>query len=247
MKAFKRLLLLVIIILGLMAIWSYKPWLEDEMALSKSYLQVSNFNHEIITRGDTGKEKLVALTIDDGPDPRYTRQILNILKKYDIKATFFVVGESCEAHPELIRQEIAAGHEVENHTYTHPDLVKDNAISTEEEIVRTQHVIEGITCRKTRYLRPPKGLFTHKMVEIAEMKGYKVVLWTICVEHQKAKTTADMANRVIKVAKPGIIILAHDGRLNRTRTVEALPMVIKGYLKKGYRFVTVEELLSYQA
>lgn len=244
MKALKWTLLIVIVISGLLAGVFCVTWMQDELALRKSYLVVSNFNHEIITKGDTGKAKLAALTFDDGPDPKYTPQVLEILKKYQAKATFFVVGENCAAYPDIIRQEIKAGHEVENHTYTHPDLVKERAVSTEEEIVRTGQVIESITGRKPCYFRPPKRLFTSETVKIAESNGYQLVLWTIGVEHRKSKTPEKMANRVIKAAKPGIIILAHDGRLNRTKTVEALPSIIKGYQKEGYRFVTLQELLS---
>ncbi|HEX3012069.1 MAG TPA: polysaccharide deacetylase family protein, partial [Syntrophomonadaceae bacterium] len=186
------------------------------------------------------------LTFDDGPDPQYTPQVLAILKKYNVKATFFVVGEECQAHPELVRREIDEGHEVENHTFTHPDLVRDNGISTEEEILRTGKAIEQITGRKPVYFRPPKRLFTHETVDIADADGYQIVLWTIGVEHKESKTIKDMADRVIKADKPGMIILAHDGRLNRTKTVKALPLVIKGYQSMGYRFVTVHELLTYK-
>lgn len=247
MRALKWILLFIILGSSLLAGKFYADWLQDESALSKSYLLVSNLNHNIITKYDTGKEKMVALTFDDGPDATYTPKVLNILKKYNIKATFFVVGENVQAQPGLIRQEISEGHEVENHTFTHPDLVKDITISTEEEIIRTQHVIEAVSGRKPCYFRPPKGLFTDDTIDIAESNGYIVVLWTIGVEHQKSKTSKAMADRVIKAAKPGIIILAHDGRLDRTKTVNALPLIIKGYQKRGYRFVTLQELLSYHS
>lgn len=247
MKALKWTLLIVIIMAGLLAGKYSAIWSQYEWALTKSYLLAASLNHNIITDFDTGNEKLAALTFDDGPDARYTPKVLDILEKYNIKATFFVVGESCGDYPELIRQEIKAGHEVENHTYTHPDLVKDITISTEEEIVRTQHVIEAVSGRKPCYFRPPRGLFTDETIDFAEGNGYKVVLWTIGVEYKKSRTAKAMADRVIKAAKPGIIILAHDGRLNRTKTIEALPLIINGYQKKGYRFVTLQELLSYQS
>jgi peptidoglycan/xylan/chitin deacetylase (PgdA/CDA1 family) len=247
MRGLKLMLLMIILLTGILAVRFYRLWLEDEMAWSKSYLVAANFNHDLITRGDTDGEKLVALTFDDGPDPRYTGQVLAILQKYKIKATFFVVGENCTIYPQLVRQEIADGHEVENHTYTHPDLVKDTAISTEEEILRTEHVIESITGTKPCFFRPPKRLFTDETIDIAEMHGYQVALWTIGVEHKRSKTVKAMAERVIKAAQPGIIILAHDGRLDRTKTIKALPAIIQTYHKKGYRFVTLQELILYQS
>lgn len=201
------------------------------------------FHHNLITHADT-KKKLVALTFDDGPDPRFTPEVLDILKQYKVPATFFVVGQSCEKYPEIIKRQVAEGHEIENHTYTHPDLRKDNALRTEEEIFRNQEVLMRLTNKQPHYFRPPKRLFTNKTVEIANVNGYQVVLWTVCVEHHASKTVNDMANRVIKKARPGAIILAHDGRLDRSRTVEALPLVIQGYQNQGYRFVRLDELLK---
>jgi peptidoglycan/xylan/chitin deacetylase (PgdA/CDA1 family) len=87
-------------------------------------------------------------------------------------------------------------------------------------------------------------LFTNNTVDVAEDNGYETILWSVCVEHHAAKAVEDMANRVIKYAKPGTIILTHDGRLDRTRSVEALPLIIEGYQKQGYRFVRLDELLK---
>jgi peptidoglycan/xylan/chitin deacetylase (PgdA/CDA1 family) len=245
-RALKGSFLIALVLGSLLAGRHYATWLQHESALSKSYLVVTNLDHNIITGVNTGKEKVAVLTFDDGPDPRYTPQVLQILQKYNIKATFFVVGQSCENYPQLIRQQIKEGHQVENHTYTHPNLVKDITISTEEEIVRTEQVLETIGGRRPTCFRPPRGLFTPETIDTAEDRGYQVVLWTICVEHQKSKTAMDMARRIIKAARPGMIILAHDGRLNRSKTIEALPLIIEAYHKMGYRFVTLDELLFYQ-
>jgi len=201
------------------------------------------FNHKLITQVDT-QEKVVALTFDDGPDPRFTPIVLDILKQYQVPATFFVVGQSCEKYPGLIQRELAEGHEIENHTYTHPDLRKDSFLQTEEEILQNQAVLTRLTGQEPHYFRPPKRLFTNKTVEIAKANGYQTILWTVCVEHHAAKTVDDMAQRVVDKARPGTIILAHDGRLDRSRTVEALPLIIEGYQQQGYRFVSLKELLS---
>lgn len=208
------------------------------------YLVESSFNHRLITKADTGKQKLVALTFDDGPDPNYTPSVLAILKKYNIKATFFVIGKSAEAHPVIIKQMLANGNEVENHTYTHPNLRSDSGLKTEEEIRRCDKTLLKLTGRHAHYFRPPKGLFKNETIEIAAANDYRVVLWTICIEHHRSKTPADMAERIVKAAKPGMIILAHDGRLNREKTVEALPQVITEYQKMGYQFVTLDKLMQ---
>jgi peptidoglycan/xylan/chitin deacetylase (PgdA/CDA1 family) len=212
--------------------------------LGKTLFQIETlFNHKLITRAAT-KEKIVALTIDDGPDPRFTPAVLDILKRYYVPATFFVVGQSCEKYPEIIKRELAEGHEIENHTYTHPDLRSDSGLQTEQEILKNQAVIERLTNKRPHYFRPPKRLFTNNTVDVAEDNGYETILWSVCVEHHAAKAVEDMANRVIKYAKPGTIILTHDGRLDRTRSVEALPLIIEGYQKQGYRFVRLDELLK---
>lgn len=188
------------------------------------------------------KEKIVALTIDDGPDPRFTPILLDILERYQVPATFFVVGQSCEKYPEIVQCELTEGHEIENHTYTHLDLSKANIVEIEDEIIRNQDVIERLTNKKPQYLRPPKRLFTNNTVEAAQANDHEIILWTVCVENHAAPTALDMAERVIEKAAPGTIILAHDGRLDRSRTLEALPLIIEGYQKKGYRFVRIDEL-----
>lgn len=252
MKSVKHLKPTLVILLSMIMAYGllilvYK-WNTEKIEVEKTVFSVTaGVNHQVITRVDTGGQKLVALTIDDGPDPRFTPAILDILKEYHIKATFFVVGENCEAHPDLVKRELREGHEIENHTYSHPDLVDDNAINTEEEIERDQEIIEKLTKQRPIYFRPPKRLFKNETIDIADLNGYTTVLWTIGLEHKKAKTIEDMANRLVDAAKPGNILLAHDGRLDRTRTVEALPLVIKGYQSKGYKFVTLKELLKHQS
>lgn len=222
-------------------------WHTEKNELEKSlFVLSSRISHNVITGVDTGGAKLVALTFDDGPDPRFTPQILDILKKNNIKATFFVVGENCEAYPDILKRQIDEGHEIENHTYSHPDLKKNDALNTQKEIIGAEQAIEKITHQKPVYFRPPKRLFKNTTLDVAEQNGYTTVLWTIGLEYHKARTVPDMANRVIKAARPGTIFLAHDGRLDRTRTVQALPLVIEGYKKQGYRFLTLKELMACQ-
>lgn len=197
----------------------------------------------VLTQVDTAGEKLAALTFDDGPDPRYTPHVLDILKRYDICATFFVVGESAEACPELIERELLEGHEIENHTYTHADLRFLDAFNTEEEIGLTGEVIQRLTHRQATFFRPPRKLFRRETLEIAGQNGYKTVLWTICLENRAMHSPQEMAQRVVKAACPGMIILTHDGVLDRSKSLEALPILIEALQGKGYRFVTLDELV----
>lgn len=193
---------------------------------------------------DTGGRKLVALTFDDGPDPLYTKQILDVLSKYHVKATFFVIGRNARLHPELLFSEIAQGHKVENHTTTHPDLPQCSREEVAREIAETDKIIRDLTHRPPHYFRPPKKLFNQAILDVAAHNGYKTVLWSVCVENRSCKTPEEMALRVINRAEPGIIILAHDGNLDRSKTVAALPIIINAYQEAGYTFVTLDELLA---
>lgn len=207
---------------------------------------ISILNPKVISDSNIMSEKLAALTFDDGPDDKYTSDILDILKKYNVKATFFVVGENIEKNHDLLIRELNEGHEIANHTYTHPDLKGCGELQIVSEILSTGETIKKITNKTPMYFRPPKGIFTKETVAIADLYGYKTVLWNICVEHRESKTVKAMAQRILDKAKPGIIILAHDGRLDRTKTVKAIPLIIEGYKKKGYTFVTLDELLNYK-
>ena len=249
---YRKALLIIMVILGIWLIREHPIKFRSALmpvhkSTDKSELSSKGLlSNPRIFRVHTGSQKLVALTFDDGPDARFTLQALDILQQYDIKATFFVVGETAAAHPELVKRLADQGHEIENHTYTHPDLTQLSAVQTQEEIIRAGEVIEGVTGKKLHYFRPPKGLSTDQTLDIAAANGYQVILWSIGLEHDSCRTINDMAQRVIDKAEPGIIILAHDGRLDRSRTMQALPLVIEGYQKQGYRFVVLKELMDSQ-
>lgn len=217
---------------------------EDSEISRVIYLVNSYLGNKIITHVDTKGEKLVALTFDDGPDPLYSNDVLEILARHNIKATFFVVGENVQAHPQIVKREIGAGHEIENHTYTHADLSLANAAGTEEEIQKTDDLLNKLFNLDMKYFRPPKKLFRPETLDIAKHKGYQTVLWSICVENSQASTPQAMAKRVIDAARPGMIILAHDGRADRSKTLLALPIIIEALQQQGYQFVTLEGLLK---
>lgn len=217
---------------------------EDSELSKVIYVMENSLHDKLISSVDTDGKKLAALSFDDGPDPLYTPGVLEILKRYQVKATFFVVGESIETQPGLVKREIEEGHEIENHTYSHPDLRSESELKTEEEILKTGQLLEKMSGMKGHYFRPPRRLYRKETIEIAERNGYKTVLWTICVENSKVKKPEEMAKRVINAARPGMIILAHDGRLDRSSTLYALPMIIEGLQEQGYEFVTLEQLIS---
>jgi peptidoglycan/xylan/chitin deacetylase (PgdA/CDA1 family) len=191
------------------------------------------------------RQKMVALTFDDGPHPVYTGQILDILRKYHAKATFFMVGVSMKTYPFLVEQVIAAGHSIGNHTYSHPrNLAVCSKPKIEKEIQDCQKVIRKLTGESVLIFRPPRGRLNRKVVQIAKKNGYQIVLWSICGD-RRTYNPQRMARRVIQNIHSGDIILLHDGTFDsRWKDVEATGFIVKALTKKGYRFVTVPELLK---
>ncbi|MGE5396274.1 MAG: polysaccharide deacetylase family protein [Chitinophagales bacterium] len=235
---------IILLVLGILSLIVPPSFFPQDSDFSKAYLVFSvNYNQDIITHSYT-KEKVVALTFDDGPDPRFTPSILDTLNKYHVKATFFVVGEDALLYPDLVQRAVAEGHEIENHTFTHPDLIKDTDLTINEEMLWCQEAIEHIVVRKPQYFRPPRKLFNANILKISDIYGYRTILWTVCLENHKAKTPEAMVRRVVRKCQPGSIVLAHDGHLDRSNTVKAMPLLIEALQKKGYRFVTVDELVT---
>jgi len=201
--------------------------------------------HEIRARGPL--PKVVALTFDDGPHPVYTPKVLEILKRYGVKATFFLIGKQVERYPEIARQIVAEGHEVGNHTYSHPkNLPKENWDEVRQEIEKCSEAIEQATGVRPKFFRPPWGFLNYKVLTLAQLEGYTLVFWTVSADHKDAPTPQAMAKRVLKLVHPCAIILMHDGRIpSRWKDVKALPLIIEGLRKQGYKFVTLSELLKH--
>ena len=188
---------------------------------------------------------VVALTFDDGPDPRYTMPILAILRDEGVRATFFDVGQNALEHPELVREELAQGDEVGNHTFSHPNLRYAPYDEVKRQMTMGEDAIARVSGGKRPVLfRPPFGEFNPVLVPIAQELGYRVILWSIGVENHAAHTPEQMVNRILTRVQPGDIILLHDGRLDRTRTVLALRPLIEQLKARGYQFVTLSEMLD---
>ena len=190
------------------------------------------------------QHKAIALTFDDGPWPTTTTQILDILKKNNIKATFFWVGRYLQTYPELGKQVAASGHAIGNHTWNH-QYIKYNEEGAAREIDRTSSLIEELTGVKASMFRPPGGILNNGLAAYAQKKNYAVIMWSADSLDWRAATPSLMDN-VMRQANSGGIVLMHDGGGNRSRTVEALPDIIARLRKEGYIFVTVPELLQMQ-
>ena len=189
------------------------------------------------------ENKVIALTFDDGPWPKHTAQILDILKKNQVKGTFFVVGRMLKNYPDLGKRIVNEGHTIANHTWNHW-YHYFNKQAAALEIDRTSNLIYNTTGVKTTLFRPPGGKLHNGLAAYAKSKNYTVVMWSADSIDYRLPPPSTLVNRVMRQSTPGGIVLMHDGGGNRSSTVAALPMMIENYRKKGYRFVTVPELLQ---
>ena len=190
------------------------------------------------------QEKVVALTFDDGPHPIYTEQVLNLLEQYGAKGTFFLVGEHAEKNPQVVFRMYEEGHEIANHTYTHPFTKSVSKVM--KEIKQTDDTLFSITGYSPNLFRPVEGQYTDQLVEEVVKEGYKIVMWSW---HQDTEDWKDpgvnkIVNKVLNGIEEGNIVLFHDGGGNRQQTVKALEIILPELKKQGYKFITVTEMLK---
>ncbi|BAY67410.1 polysaccharide deacetylase family protein [Anabaena sp. FACHB-709] len=189
-------------------------------------------------------EKVIALTFDDGPWQKTTPEILEILKQNQIKATFFWVGQAIQANPDIAKRVVAEGHAIGNHTWHHW-YRRMNEATAKSEIERTSDLIYKTTGVKTHLFRPPGGVLNNGLVAYAKSQKNAVVMWSLTSADTDPRAKPEVfVKNVVKGAKPGYIVLMHDGGGDRQRTVKALPQIISGLKQQGYKFVTVPELLE---
>ena len=197
----------------------------------------------VLDHGDP-RRKWLALTFDDGPHPAYTPKLLAILKQYNVRATFFLVGKMAEQYPDLVRAEMAAGHELGNHTYHHVNLLEIPVGAVATEIKACGEVIQGITGQAPGLFRPPGGDYDKRVAETAESLGYTMVLWTDDPADYASPGVKLVTSRVLCDLSDGGIVLLHDGV---QQTVDLLAPLLAVLKAKGYEFVTADEMLPQRA
>ncbi|OGR91027.1 MAG: hypothetical protein A2992_00340 [Elusimicrobia bacterium RIFCSPLOWO2_01_FULL_59_12] len=183
----------------------------------------------------------IALTFDDGPHAGRTEQLLAVLKKARVPATFFVVGKMADRYPQLLRRISDDGHQLANHTYSHPNLSglsDDNVIG---ELEQTRDVIQRLTGQKSTLFRPPGGDFSRRTVRVTSQAGYQMVLWSILSRDLNGTPPGTMRRRILQNAADGGIVLMHSGMPN---TIAMLPDLIAQLKDRGFHFVTVSTLLG---
>lgn len=184
----------------------------------------------------------VAMTFDDGPHPSLTPRLLDILKERNIKATFYVVGKLAAQHPEILQRMVREGHEIGNHTWNHPSLTKLGSSRVQSEMDRTTKAIVDATGIPPRTMRPPYGATNSRLNQKMDKEmGMKVIMWSVDPLDWKYRNASRVASQIIEKTRPGNIVLAHD--IHKT-TVDAMPRALDALQSKGYKFVTVSELLE---
>jgi peptidoglycan/xylan/chitin deacetylase (PgdA/CDA1 family) len=204
----------------------------------------SNYHVKAFCNNPLEPEKKIAITFDDGPSI-FTLEVLELLKKYNVKATFFCIGKNIEAHPEILKQIIADGHLVGNHSYSHSKFFDFyNANKIREEIEKTDLLLEKYTSKKINFFRPPYGVTTPSIRRALEKTGHKVIGWNIRSLDGGTKNQSLILNRIIKRVSPGGIVLLHD---TASHSVLVLEQFLQFLEQNNYKVISVEELLNLKA
>ena len=207
-------------------------------------LPIMSEEEKRVYNSKSNSEMKIALTFDDGPHPSQTKRILDVLDKYNVKATFFMVGINVSRYSEAGKEVALRGHEIGNHTYTHPSMGALNECSVENEVKKCEKEIEDILGYKTSLFRPPEGFINSNLLEISIKDNYKIILWTVDTRDWAHASVSSIVKNVMKNTKSGNIILMHDYIDCNSPTPQALDIIIPLLQERGFVFVTVSELLE---
>lgn len=199
-----------------------------------------------VRRGPARARRL-ALTFDDGPDPQWTPRVLELLAARRVRATFFVVGVRAARSPDLVREMLAAGHELANHSWSHPPLWFCGPRRTLAEVSRTHELLADLAGRPPRYFRPPWGMVNVVLPSALGRVGERCVFWSLQPEGLRARPAGVLVSTILRQAHPGAIVDLHDAEGlpgAPARLVAALPAVLDGLRVAGWELVTVTELLE---
>jgi peptidoglycan-N-acetylglucosamine deacetylase len=189
--------------------------------------------------------RVVAITFDDGPNPVYTPQILDIFSAAKGKATFFMIGDQMRNNPEVVKQVADQGHEIGNHTFNHPKLSQLSMEDCLDEIEQTDKLVEEMTGRKPVVFRPPYLDYNQDTVSILQQKGYPMIgALNLEALDWEQPGVEYILEKSMDVVKNGSILIFHDGYGDRSQTIEAVQMLVSELISQDYQLVTVSELLK---
>jgi peptidoglycan-N-acetylglucosamine deacetylase len=184
----------------------------------------------------------IAMTFDDGPSATLTPKLLDLLATHHIKATFFVIGENVAEYPEIVARAAREGHEIANHSWSHPNLGKMSDESVRRQLRQTDDAIKNATGKRPTLMRPPYGSITAREKRwIHDEFGYDIILWDVDPYDWKRPGPAVVRTRIVKETRPGSIVLSHD---IHPGTIEAMPSTFEELEAKGFKFVTISELIK---
>lgn len=186
------------------------------------------------------EEKVLSISFDAAWGSANTEGILEILDRYDVKTTFFLVGFWAEKYPELVQELVARGHEVGNHSATHPHMSQLSAAQIREELRKASDLVESITGKPTTLFRPPYGEYNDTVVRVSREEGYECVQWNVDSLDWKNLGTDNMVQKCTKEVNPGDIVLFHN---DSKYILEALPKILEYYTQAGYKIIPVSQLL----
>lgn len=217
------------------------------LSLYASFSIRSSLFGKIYWRGRTDLRQ-VALTFDDGPHPQFTRQILEILGREKIPATFFLVGKKVEAYPDIVQEIAAQGHELGFHGFTHRRLWLKPRRFLRDELERSRAAFRKVLGNEPKLFRPPYGVRGRRIMQMAKQAGWKSIYWTQAGWDWTEISGKEVARRTLKHPQPGSILLLHDSdgpslEADRQRTVEALEIIIQELRDLGFSFAKVSEIL----
>jgi peptidoglycan/xylan/chitin deacetylase (PgdA/CDA1 family) len=183
----------------------------------------------------------IAMTFDDGPSATLTPKLLDLLAAHHIKATFFVIGKSVAEHPDIVARAAREGHEIANHSWSHPNFARMSDEGVRRQLWRTDDAIKSATGTRPTLLRPPYGSITEREKRwIHDEFGYQIVLWDVDPYDWKRPGPSVVRNRILHETRSGSIVLSHD---IHPGTIEAMPSTFDALQAKGFKFVTVSELI----
>lgn len=186
------------------------------------------------------EEKVISISFDAAWGRANTEGILDILDQYDVKTTFFLVGFWAENHPDLVQELVARGHEIGNHSATHPHMSQLSEAQIREELRKTSDLVKSITGTPTTLFRPPYGEYNDAVVRVSREEGYECVQWNVDSLDWKNLGTENMVRQCTKSVNPGDIVLFHN---DSKYILEALPQILEYYTQAGYKIIPISQLL----